>query len=60
MRDENREIINEAMERMSEWDEYDKEDMPESVLEFKELLKLHQDIKSGRVSVVRHRKPKTI
>ncbi len=23
--------------------------------EFKELLKLHQDIKSGRVSVVRHR-----
>lgn len=28
--------------------------------EFKELLKLHQDIKSGRVSVVRHRKPKTI
>ena len=26
--------------------------------EFKELLKLHQDIKSGRVSVVRHRKPK--
>ena len=27
--------------------------------EFKELLQLHQDIKSGRVSVVRHRKPKT-
>ena len=27
--------------------------------EFKELLKLHQDIKYGRVSVVRHRKPKT-
>lgn len=38
MRDENREIIKEAMERMSEWDEYDKEDMPETVLEFKELL----------------------
>lgn len=31
-----------------------------SLDEFKELLKLHQDIKSGRVSVVRHRKPKTI
>ena len=28
--------------------------------EFKQLLQLHQDIKSGRVSVVRHRKPKTI
>ena len=28
--------------------------------EFKELLKLHQDIKSGRVSVVRHRKPKGV
>ena len=27
--------------------------------EFKQLLQLHQDIKSGRVSVVRHRKPKT-
>ena len=26
--------------------------------EFKELLKLYQDIKGGRVSVVRHRKPK--
>ena len=28
--------------------------------EFKELLKLHQDIKEGRVSVVRHRKPKEV
>ena len=28
--------------------------------EFKELLKLHQDIKSRRVSVVRHRKPKEV
>lgn len=27
--------------------------------EFKELLKLHQDIKAGKASVVRHRKPKT-
>lgn len=26
--------------------------------EFKDLLKLHQDIKNGRASVVHHRKPK--
>jgi hypothetical protein len=32
----------------------------ETFEEFKELLKLHQDIKSGRVSVVRHRKPKEV
>lgn len=31
-----------------------------SLDEFKDLLKLHQDIKEGRVSVVRHRKPKVI
>lgn len=35
-------------------------DFEGSLDEFKELLKLHQDIKDGKVSIVRHRKPKVM
>ena len=39
----------------SDWSSHD---FIGSFEEFKELLKLHSDIKNGRVSVVRHRQPK--
>lgn len=39
----------------SDWSSHD---FIGSFEEFKELLKLHNDIKNGRVSVVRHRQPK--
>lgn len=46
---------NEGSSTYSDWSS---QDFNGTFDEFKELLKLHQDIKSGRVSVVRHRKPK--
>lgn len=46
---------NEGSSTCSDWSS---QDFNGTFEEFKELLKLHNDIKSGRVSVVRHRKPK--
>ena len=40
------------------YSDWNSEDFNGTFQEFKDLLKLHQDIKSGKVSVVRHRDPK--
>ena len=40
------------------YSDWSSEDFNGTFQEFKDLLKLHQDIKSGRVSVVRHRDSK--
>ena len=42
-------------ERSSTCSDWSSQDFVGTFDEFKDLLKLHQDIKSGRVSVVRHR-----
>ena len=46
---------NEGSSTCSDWSS---QDFTGTFEEFKELLQLHQDIKYGRASVVRHRKPK--
>ena len=40
------------------YSDWNSEDFNGTFQEFKDLLKLHQDIKSGKVSVVRHRDSK--
>lgn len=42
-------------ERSSTYSDWSSQDFNGTFEEFKELLKLHQDIKDGKVSVVRHR-----
>ena len=39
------------------YSDWNSKDFNGTFQEFKDLLKLHQDIKSGKVSVVRHRDP---
>ena len=46
---------NDGSSACSDWNS---NDFTGTFQEFKDLLKLHQDIKSGKVSVVRHRDPK--
>lgn len=48
---------NEGSSTYSDWNSTD---FSGTFEEFKALLKLHNDIKSGKVSVVRHRKAKVI
>ena len=40
------------------YSDWSSQDFVGSFEEFKELLKLHHDIKNGRVSIVRHRQPR--
>ena len=53
--DENLRVRIGTNERSSTCSDWSSQDFVGTFDEFKELLKLHNDIKSGRVSVVRHR-----